>query len=396
VPSATSVKVTATILKKCDRSNHRPESNKACAASTCQHTCEPSAVKTCQHRWTIRYSANGRQVEKSYATLKLAQDAQLKLHTTKLEQGRTFIDPKLSDELFMPTAEAYISGLKIGEETRVRYLGILRNHVGKVFAGRTLAHMSTSAAADEVATLVNETMEHRAWQQRRVALMICREAMNAAQRAGKVASHKIVGIKLSEGTHITRRDARADDEGEGLGFVFLTDAQVSAVADGLTVTRTTKAGNTRTVALKGVGVAAILQRRMGLSSVQARCLATAHGFNATPFTGGVPTRHADYASSPLLAPRYPIGSASGLSRPMLARATLRSSRSARSASRRSPMAVSSSRRISKSAILPGLMRRTPARRCSQSSCAATSSRPWGARTTGRCLACCSKSACMLH
>ena len=32
--------VQATIFKKCDRTNHKPDSNKLCAGGTCQHTCE--------------------------------------------------------------------------------------------------------------------------------------------------------------------------------------------------------------------------------------------------------------------------------------------------------------------------------------------------------------------
>jgi hypothetical protein len=42
-------KLQATVLKKCDRSYHRPATNKQCAAGTCQHTCEPSAIERCRH-----------------------------------------------------------------------------------------------------------------------------------------------------------------------------------------------------------------------------------------------------------------------------------------------------------------------------------------------------------
>jgi hypothetical protein len=52
------------ILKKCDRSYHKPESNRACAAGTCQHTCEHP--QRCPHAWTLRYWANGRQRELSF------------------------------------------------------------------------------------------------------------------------------------------------------------------------------------------------------------------------------------------------------------------------------------------------------------------------------------------
>jgi hypothetical protein len=61
---ALAVNGSGTIFKKCDRSNHRPDSNKGCASSACQHTCD--TPERCQHAWTLRYWANGRQVEKSF------------------------------------------------------------------------------------------------------------------------------------------------------------------------------------------------------------------------------------------------------------------------------------------------------------------------------------------
>ena len=61
---ALAVTRTGTIFKKCDRSNHKPDSNKRCAASTCQHTCDNP--ERCAHAWTLRYWVNNKQVEKSF------------------------------------------------------------------------------------------------------------------------------------------------------------------------------------------------------------------------------------------------------------------------------------------------------------------------------------------
>jgi hypothetical protein len=52
------------VFKKCDRSGHKPESNKACAADTCQHTC--AGPERCSHAWTLRYWADGKQRERSF------------------------------------------------------------------------------------------------------------------------------------------------------------------------------------------------------------------------------------------------------------------------------------------------------------------------------------------
>lgn len=52
---------TGTVFKKCNMSNHRPETVKQCASATCQHTCQPP--EKCPHAWTLRYSVNGKQGE---------------------------------------------------------------------------------------------------------------------------------------------------------------------------------------------------------------------------------------------------------------------------------------------------------------------------------------------
>jgi hypothetical protein len=63
---ALAVNRTGVIFKKCDMSNHRPETVKQCAAGTCQHTCKPDTIEKCKHAWTLRYWVNGKQLEKSF------------------------------------------------------------------------------------------------------------------------------------------------------------------------------------------------------------------------------------------------------------------------------------------------------------------------------------------
>jgi hypothetical protein len=52
-----------TVFKKCDMAGHRPDTRKDCKAGTCQHTC--ADVERCSHKWTLRYTVNGKQTEKS-------------------------------------------------------------------------------------------------------------------------------------------------------------------------------------------------------------------------------------------------------------------------------------------------------------------------------------------
>jgi hypothetical protein len=136
-----------------------------------------------------------------------------------------------------------------------------RTAVMGLFAGRTLAQMATQAAADEVAELLNVTMAGSSIARRRVARRLITGTMDAAARAEKTGRHKLSGIRLAEGTRAPAApgDDEDDDEEAG-GFVFITDDQVRQLADGITVTG--EAGRKRT--LQGVGIAAWLQRTMGL------------------------------------------------------------------------------------------------------------------------------------
>ncbi|HEY6790235.1 MAG TPA: hypothetical protein VI365_23300, partial [Trebonia sp.] len=263
-----------TILKKCDRTYHRPETNKSCAGGTCQHTCEAPEIERCRHAWTVRYTVNGVQRDKSFrdeidaakrvqrgSGLKKAQDFQLELTRGKRAQGKTYVDPKAGNELFGSACEAFIMSpaLHASADSRARYLSNYRANIKTLFAQRTLAQMATQAAADEVTELLNVAMAHRSTGQRRQARMIITGTMDAAARAEKIGRHKLAGIRLTEGTKAPHAPADDDDDEAG-GFVFIDDSTVAKLADGITVTDTS--GRKR--ALPGVGVAAWLQRTMGL------------------------------------------------------------------------------------------------------------------------------------
>src|ERR1700690_1785276 len=107
------------ILKKCDRANHKPTSNRACAAGECQHTCD--RPDRCPHAWTLRYWANGRQREQSFrddvdtqgrvkygSGQRKAKDARLKITHDKRAEGASFIDPCSSREDFGAAVDAWI------------------------------------------------------------------------------------------------------------------------------------------------------------------------------------------------------------------------------------------------------------------------------------------------
>jgi integrase len=222
---------TGVVFKKCDRAGHKPDSNKACGAGTCQHTC--SDPEKCSHAWTLRYWADGRQRERSFrdevrngrtvygSGKKLAQDAQLKLTVDKRSGDKTFADyAKLGKANFGAAAEAFISRLAVNERSRDSYLSAYRTHVRPVFGDYTIARVANDR--DGVLDLLTVTMKEFSISVRRNARMIITGTCDEAVKAGKIREHRLDEIELADnGTKHDRTD-----------FVFPAHAQVKFVANG--------------------------------------------------------------------------------------------------------------------------------------------------------------------
>lgn len=241
---------TGVIFKKCDRTNHKPESNKACAADTCQHTC--TDTDRCPHAWTLRYWADGRQRERSFkdevrsgrtvygSGKKLAQDAQLKLTVDKRAGDKTFADyAKAGKANFGEAAEAFIRRLPVSGRSRDSYLGSYRTHVRAVYGDSTITRVANDR--DGVLELLTVTMKDRSISVRRNVRMIIVGTCDEAVKAGKIREHRLGGIELAD-------DGPKSDRTD---FVFPEHGQVKFVADG--------DGETR-----GAGICVWLMRGCGL------------------------------------------------------------------------------------------------------------------------------------
>jgi hypothetical protein len=132
--------VEATIFKKCDRTCHRPETNKRCVTGACQHTCDAIQAERCGHKWTVRYSVNSRQREQSFGELAQAQAFQLTLSAGKQVQGRMFTDPRAGIAEFLPLCGKFIDGMaKAGARTKVIYRSNFANPaVTRLLQGRSV------------------------------------------------------------------------------------------------------------------------------------------------------------------------------------------------------------------------------------------------------------------
>ncbi len=251
--------VQATIFKKCDRSGHKPESNKGCAAGTCQHTCESRQVTDCAHKWTVRYSVNSRQREQSFGTLTEAQTFQLTLSTGKQTQGAMFTDPRAGIVEFLPLCDAYVEGMaKAGAKSKATYRSNFGNPaVRKLLQGRSVLDVAKMDA--EVKTLLNKTLGSYSDDYRGNVRRIITGTLDECVRRGTIPRHTLAGIELAP------RVVTAEQyEQQSKGMVSLTDDTVRVLAGGVTSTGRDRNGRNRTRVMPGLGIAPWLQRTMGL------------------------------------------------------------------------------------------------------------------------------------
>lgn len=255
---ALAVNGSGTIFKKCDRSNHRPDSNKGCASSTCQHTCD--IPERCQHAWTLRYWVNGKQVEKSFkdkqhpatgrvdygSGKKLARDWQLKLTVDKRSGDITFAEHgKSGKQNFGEACEQFIARMRVGENSRDRYLHSYRTYVRRVFGDKTLAQVAQDR--DGVTELLTVTMKHLSNTPRQQTRLVIVGACDEAVKAGRLGRHNLADIALADQGP---KNLRSD-------FVFPSYEQVKFVADGGVNPQTKRA-------VGGAGLCVWLMRGCGL------------------------------------------------------------------------------------------------------------------------------------
>lgn len=255
---ALAVSRTGTVFKKCDRSNHKPETNKSCAVGTCQHTCDKP--ERCPHAWTLRYTLNGKQLEKSFKDTtnastgrvnygsgkKLAQDFQLKLTVDKRSGDVVFADHgKSGKQNFGEAVEAYISRMAVGDNSKKSYSATYRNHVKPVFGDKSLAQVARDR--DGVLDHLTVTMRDLNDTSRQQARMLIVGTCDEAVRSEKIGKHLLGGIELvANGPKKLRTD-----------FIFPTYDQVKTVADGAEM-------ENRSKSVMGAGNVVWLMRGCGL------------------------------------------------------------------------------------------------------------------------------------
>jgi hypothetical protein len=257
--SEANASVQAVIIKKCDRTFHRPESNKGCANGTCQHTCDAAQAAQCAHKWTVRYSVNSRQREQSFPTLTEAQTFQLTLSTGKRTEGAMFTDPRAGIVEFLPLCDAYIEGMaKANAASKRTYRGNFANPaVTRLLKGKSVLEVARMDA--EVKTLLNKALGRYSDDYRGNIRRIIRGTLDECVRRGTIPRHTMGGIELAP-----RIVSAEEYEQENQGLACVDDDTVRMLADGIKGTSADRRGFSRVRIIPGVGIAPWLQRTMGL------------------------------------------------------------------------------------------------------------------------------------
>jgi integrase len=190
--------------------------------------CKCANKTRCPHKWTLRYWADGRQRERSFADeldaggrprygsgKRLAEDFRLKVAHDK--RARIFVDPKLGSERFADACETWISRRTGADSSKATYRSVLRAHVAPALGDRTLAAVAQSR--DAVTDLLFVRMRGLSASRRQLARALIVGVLDEAVAAGKITARRATVTVPGE------RSTKHSD------FVFPTHEQLVAVAE---------------------------------------------------------------------------------------------------------------------------------------------------------------------
>ena len=130
---------------------------------------------------TVRYWADGRQRERSFATAREAQDFKIKTdHDTR---AQIFVDDKLGQEDFGTAVDIWIDRHAVTDSTKDGYRMTARTWIKTTFASFTIAQVAGDR--DRVADLLAKDMAHLSVTRRRQARTIITGTLDEAVRVGK-------------------------------------------------------------------------------------------------------------------------------------------------------------------------------------------------------------------
>ena len=166
---------------------------------------------------TVRYWVDGRQKERSFATL-----TEAKAFRTDTDHAARYcikpIDPRDGKASFGTACETFIARMAISDRSKSSYRSVYSAHIAKVLGTRSITDVAGDR--DTVEGLLTVTMGSLSIDRRRKARQVIVGTLDAAVKAGKLAEHKCDGIDLHDGGPKSNRS-----------FVFPSFIQVQQVAN---------------------------------------------------------------------------------------------------------------------------------------------------------------------
>jgi integrase len=175
--------------------------------------------KNARKPWTVRYRDAGRQRERSFRTMREAQDFRTRFEHESREQS--YVDPRAGADPFMDYAAKVLAGMDLADGTRLNYATTLNRWIAQWAGSRTLAQCA--ADREGAVRLLNETMVELSGTYRRNARALMVTVADEAVAAGKISAHRLAGISIT----------RPREPAERADFIFPSHAQLQALADSL-------------------------------------------------------------------------------------------------------------------------------------------------------------------
>ena len=227
--------VQATIFKKCDRTYHKPDSNKGCAGGTCQHTCEPGQVPAAPQVDRPLLS----QFPAARAVLRHAdRGADLPAHPVdrQADPGRDVHRPPRRHRGFPAAVRRLHRREWPRPAPRARPPTAATSPTRpsrRLLKGKSVLDVARMDA--EVKTLLNMTLGGYSDEYRGNIRRIITGTLDECVRRGIIPRHTLTGIELAPRI-VTAEQYEQQDK----GMVAVSDETVRMLADGITVAARTR------------------------------------------------------------------------------------------------------------------------------------------------------------
>lgn len=162
--------------------------------------CSCPNKKTCQHGWTFRWWADGKQREETFSTMKLATDRQAQVYRDKRAGEATFADKSKSGVAFNDYCSEWIERGKSREEsTKKTYRCTYRQFAPKL-EGRSLAWVAQHRT--EVEDIINSLPGSYVARSRNIIT----GTIKAAVIAGDLSGHRLQSLDIGKQVRLGQAD----------------------------------------------------------------------------------------------------------------------------------------------------------------------------------------------